>query len=128
MGLTSRITRGAVTAPPGRYTPPPTPPPEPEPRPGPRPAPMPVPTPEPTPPPEPGPVDVPDDTPPVGSPSCSNVPDANGTASRTIEGRSGIGSTAAAEFAARSTGGDFRTRRVSASEPTPCARRIGPGC
>jgi hypothetical protein len=60
--VTYLIARGAVTEPPGLYTPPPIPPPEPGPIPGPRPGPIPVPTPSPTPPPEPGPIDVPNET------------------------------------------------------------------
>jgi hypothetical protein len=125
-GLTSLIRRGADTAPPGRYTPPPVPPPDPGPSPGPSPGPIPVPTPVPTPPPDPGPVDVPDDT-AFGSPAWSKIPEASGLASSTIAGTAF--STAREEaVVTEAAAGGLRARRVIVFEPTPCARRILPGC
>src|SRR5947209_1293591 len=100
--------------------PPPMPPPDPGPMPGPLPDPMPVPVPIPTPPPDPGPVGVPYDALPNGSPIWSKVPDASGFASRTTSGDGEI------SVAMVAVDDGFLTRNVTASEPTPFARRIGP--
>jgi hypothetical protein len=72
-------------------------------------------------------VDAPDNVAAAGKPIWSKMPPASGLASSAIDAGGGTSSTPGVVVGGLA-GGGFRTRSVIVLGPTPCARRIGPGC